>query len=159
VCLFVFCLFVCTVTDFSTAEKDRGLKFCMRVVLAYYPDRSSPLLVNFGSRESRGGITFWVRQTGELCKGHGMGIRSWGRRRCIKPYGGICILQACWCTFSFSDSLYLFSSFVHLFPFYQNSPTLFPGWRSQEVTETGFSFLCYLYFLVTMHAYFLLYLV
>jgi len=30
-------LFVCTVTDFSAAEKARG-------VLVYYPDRSSPLL-------------------------------------------------------------------------------------------------------------------
>jgi len=28
--------------------------------------------------------------------------------------------------FSFSHLLYLFSSFVHPFPFYQNSPTLFP---------------------------------
>ena len=32
--------------------------------------------------------------------------------------------------FSFSCSLYLFSSFVHPFPFCQNSPTLFPGWWS-----------------------------
>jgi len=31
--------------------------------------------------------------------------------------------------FSFSHSLYLFSSFVHPFPFYQNSPTPFPGRR------------------------------
>ena len=32
--------------------------------------------------------------------------------------------------FSFFHWLYLFSSFVHPFPFYQNSPTLFPGRRS-----------------------------
>jgi len=32
--------------------------------------------------------------------------------------------------FSFFHWLYLFSSFVHPFPFYQNSPTPFPGWRS-----------------------------
>jgi len=32
--------------------------------------------------------------------------------------------------FSFFHWLYLFSSFVHLFPFYQNSPTPFPGRRS-----------------------------
>jgi len=29
----VFCMFVCTVTDFSVAEKDRGVKFCVRVRL------------------------------------------------------------------------------------------------------------------------------
>jgi len=22
-------------------------------------------------------------------------IRNWGRRRCLRPYGGICVLQAC----------------------------------------------------------------
>jgi len=32
VCLFV-CHFVCTVMDFSAAEKDRGMKFCMHVRL------------------------------------------------------------------------------------------------------------------------------
>ena len=32
--------------------------------------------------------------------------------------------------FSFFHWLYLFSSFVHPFPFYQNSPTLFPDRRS-----------------------------
>ena len=32
--------------------------------------------------------------------------------------------------FSFFHWLYLVSSFVHPFPFYQNSPTLFPGRRS-----------------------------
>ena len=50
-CLFVFCM----VTDFSAAEKGRGVKFCM---LAYYPDRSSPLLVNFGSRGVTGAALF-----------------------------------------------------------------------------------------------------
>ena len=32
--------------------------------------------------------------------------------------------------FPFFHWLYLLSSFVHPFPFYQNSPTPFPGWRS-----------------------------
>jgi len=45
-CVFFVCFF-CTVTDFSAAEKDRGVKFCM---LAYYPDRSFSLLVKFSSR-------------------------------------------------------------------------------------------------------------
>ena len=40
--LLCVCLFFCTVTDFSAAEKDRGVKFCM---FDYYPDRSSLILV------------------------------------------------------------------------------------------------------------------
>jgi len=52
--------------------------------------------------------------------------------------------------FPFFHWLYLFSSFVHPFPFYQNSLTPFPGQRSWEATEPGFSSLClcYLYSLV-----------
>jgi len=45
-CVFVFLCFLfafCTVTDLSAAKIDRGVKFCM-YVLAYYPDRSSPIL-------------------------------------------------------------------------------------------------------------------
>jgi len=46
--LLCVCLFVCTVTDFSATEKDRPWNFaCM---FDYYPDSSSPILVNFGSR-------------------------------------------------------------------------------------------------------------
>jgi len=44
-------------------------------------------------------------------------------------------------TFSFSHSLYQLSFFVHPFPFYQNSPTPFPGRMSYEATEPGFSLL------------------
>jgi len=36
----------------------------------------------------------------------------------------------CFLLFPFFNWLYLFSSFVHPFPFYQNSPTPFPGRRS-----------------------------
>ena len=66
--------------------------------------------------------------------------------------------------FPFFHWLCLFSSFVHPFPFYQNSPTPFPGRRSKEVTEPGFSLfflynLCYLYSLVKMHCGVLFYLV
>jgi len=46
--------------------------------------------------------------------------------------------------FSFSHPLYLFSFIVHPIPFYQNSPTLFPGVRSQEATEPGFSLFCFM---------------
>jgi len=44
--------------------------------------------------------------------------------------------------FVFSYSIYLSSSFDHPFPFYQNSPTPFPGRRSQEATKPWFSFVC-----------------
>ena len=43
--------------------------------------------------------------------------------------------------FPFFHWLYLFSSLVRLFPFYQNSPTPFPGRRSWEATEPGFNLL------------------
>jgi len=33
VCNLFFCLFVCTVTDFSSAEKGRSVEFCMHVGL------------------------------------------------------------------------------------------------------------------------------
>jgi len=39
----------CTITDFSAAEQDRGVKFCMRVRLLSGLV-FSPILVNFGSR-------------------------------------------------------------------------------------------------------------
>ena len=47
VILFV-CHFVCTVTDFSAAEKARGVKFCMRVGLL--SGQVFSLLANFDSR-------------------------------------------------------------------------------------------------------------
>ena len=46
-CVFVF-WFVCTVTDFSAAEKAGSVKFCMHVGLL--SERSSSLLVKIGSR-------------------------------------------------------------------------------------------------------------
>ena len=49
VCLVFVCLFVCTVTDLSAAEKDSGVKLSL---FDYYRHRGrcSPILVNFGSR-------------------------------------------------------------------------------------------------------------
>jgi len=46
-CVFVF--FVCTVTDFSASEKDRGVKFRMRVRLL-----SGHKVSHFGERWSQG---------------------------------------------------------------------------------------------------------
>jgi len=47
-CFSVFCLFLCTVTDFSAVEKDRGVKFCMHV--GQLSGQVFSPLVNFGSR-------------------------------------------------------------------------------------------------------------
>jgi len=58
---FNFCHFVCTVMDFSAAEKCRGMKFCMHVgVVGLLSGQVSPMSVHFGSRGVRGGgIIFW----------------------------------------------------------------------------------------------------
>ena len=61
--------------------------------------------------------------------------------------------------FPFFQWLYVFSSFVHPFHFYQNSPTPFPGRGRRRRPNLGlisfFCFcvcnLCYLYSLVKMH--------
>jgi len=97
-----------------------GVKLCMRVRLLSV--RSSPILVNFGSRWVRAaallpgwrihiepkknayiqitpGKNFEARLAGqsELAVAR-WGSRNWGRRHRVRPYGGICVLQACWRT-------------------------------------------------------------
>jgi len=79
------CLFVCTVMHFSAAEKDRGVKLCMRV--QYYPDRSSPILEVKGQGHQG-------QKRGHMRRGL-VGSQNWGRRRRVRPYGGIYVLQAC----------------------------------------------------------------
>ena len=63
--------------------------------------------------------------------------------------------------FSLSFIGFTYLLLLSIFPFYQNSPTLFPGRRSQEATEPGFSLLClcYLYSLVKVDSGVLFYLV
>jgi len=46
--LFLFCFFVRFITDFPAAEKDRDVK--VACVFDYYSDRTSALLMNFGSQ-------------------------------------------------------------------------------------------------------------
>ena len=79
------------------------------------------------------------------------GIRNWGRRHWLRPYGGICVLQACWRTcllfhFSFSYSLYLFSYFVHPFSFYSTGivPLHFQVWGCRKRPNLGFNLFCWL---------------
>ena len=87
-------------------EKARAWNFAC--VLAYYPDRSTPLLVKIGSRESRGRwhyfpmnpISYRYWQKGgvhepchcHLCLWRSIGIGNFRRQRCLRPYGGISVL-------------------------------------------------------------------
>jgi len=99
-------LFLCTVAYFSAAEKARGVNFaCM---LAYYPDRSSPVLVKFGLQGVTA-VAFFVavrigtrnhENPNRTCRGMGpdgllcqlrrgsVAIGNWGWRHCLRPYGG-----------------------------------------------------------------------
>jgi len=56
----------------------------------YYPDRSSLILVNIGSP----GVTAAALLPGWAVYKSYWGSRNWGRRRRVRPYGGICVLQA-----------------------------------------------------------------
>jgi len=127
-CVFVcfFCLFVCTVTDFSVAEKARGMKFCMRVGLL------SRQVFSLLAKIDSWGVTeaallpgwmslwssIWMTCSYEIVFGWPMcipgskyqsqrrglvGSRNWGQRCRLRPYGGVCILQACcfFCLFVF----------------------------------------------------------
>ena len=63
--LFVFCLFVCMVTDFSAAEKDSGVKLCVLVRLL-----SLMSLSHFGElwlARSRGGGTILQGRAVGIC--------------------------------------------------------------------------------------------
>ena len=51
-----FYLFLCTVTDFSAAEKDRGVKFCMRDGLLF-GQVFSPFAEHWLAANHGGGIT------------------------------------------------------------------------------------------------------
>jgi len=111
-CVFVFCLFclfviVCTVrpTNFSAAEKDSGVKLCTLVRLL-----SGMSSFHFGElwlAGSHGGALLPVctgatrrlparlGEQSELSAVARCGSRNWGRRRRVRPYDGICILQVC----------------------------------------------------------------
>jgi len=73
-----------------------GVKVCMRVGLlsgqVFSPSGELWLAGSHGS----GGITFGMNGSGGSCASeHAMCILNWGRRRCLRPYGGTCVLQAC----------------------------------------------------------------
>jgi len=83
--LCVFCHFVCICGyRFLSGRKYRGVRFCMQVRLL--STMSFSPLVNFGS--------WGVMAVVALLPGEWLQwILYVGR-----PYGGICVLQACWCT-------------------------------------------------------------
>jgi len=86
--------FVYAVTDFSAAVKARAVKFCMRVGLLSGQ-------VNIGSRGVTGAALFDGMYAATdatlrgLMVGGSVGIGNCGRRRCLRPYGEVCVLQAC----------------------------------------------------------------
>jgi len=99
----LLCLyFVCTVRDFSAAEKDRGMKFCTRARVRLL---SGQVLFHFGElwlAWSHGGTHYFLDElyiNRSAAVGIGrrglVGIRNWGRRCSVRPCGGICVLQAC----------------------------------------------------------------
>ena len=99
--LHVFCLFVRL--RISQRWKKIGV-WNFACVFNYYPDRSSPLWWTLARGESRRRHYFRdVLSDADLhagsCRGDARwGIWNWRQRHCLRPYSGICILQACWCT-------------------------------------------------------------
>jgi len=138
----VYC--VCTVTDFSAAEKDRSVQFCMRVrilsgqVFSHYGGRRSKVNVTRNKKTrlalptptrmrtngmrslqahaaaacGTGGRAHFLagegwhrrRRAARLVRGFGIthdtcwAFGTGAGRRCLRAYGGICVLQACWRT-------------------------------------------------------------
>jgi len=97
-----YCLFFCTVTDFSAAEKGRGVKFAC--VFGRIAALSGQVFSHFGELwlawSHGGGIT-----SGMICMEIAVGQSELGAvawwafgteaRHSVRPYGGICVLQAC----------------------------------------------------------------
>jgi len=83
------------VTDFSAVERYRGVKFCMHVGVL-----SRQIFSPFGEywlegSHRGGGITSGMNGSGRTTASvHGVGIGNLGRR-CLGPYGGVCVLQGC----------------------------------------------------------------
>ena len=97
-------LFLCTVTDFLAKEKARGVEFCMRVglseqVFSLFGELWIGSRGVTGRRHKELGLVGPVVSQRMFLLGHlrrrSVGIGNWGRRRCLRPYGGICVLQAC----------------------------------------------------------------
>jgi len=74
-------------------------------MLAYYPDRSSPLLVKIGWRGLTGAAILcgMYAATEQTLRRRTVGASVWHckLRHCLKPYRGVCVLQACSRTCSF----------------------------------------------------------
>jgi len=95
-CVFV-CLFVCLYGyGFLSGGKDSGVKLHMLVRLI-----SGMSFSHFGARgESRRGHYFWMYASTHWSHAAAPGEaqwdgQNWGQRRRVRPYGRICVLQAC----------------------------------------------------------------
>jgi len=114
----VYCMYICFFCLYvwlhiSQQRKKIG-EWNFACAFDYYLDRSSPILVNFGSWGVMVGALFlgcmhrctgamqWLPATlsGQLELGAvaWWGSGNWGRWSRVRPYGGICVLQACWHT-------------------------------------------------------------
>ena len=109
--LFTVCLFIILFVIFCFFVRLRIPQWRKKLgawnfacVLACYSDRSSPLLVNFGSWGvmGSGGITLGMSHFSSAqqldTEVSGRSSRNWRRQHCLKLCGGICVLQACSCT-------------------------------------------------------------
>jgi len=124
-CLFFFFLFR-TVTNFSATETDRGVKFlhaCSTTIrTCFLPFRWT--LARGESRRRRyyfrdEQLVTFVRCPGPqraaaACSSSGGQSELGARRWCLRPCGGICVLQTCWRTCLFFSFPTVFFS---LFPF------------------------------------------
>ena len=109
--LFIFCMYSYW---FLSSGKNKGVKFCTHVRLL-----SGKSFSHFGELWPRG-VTAAALLPGcmrpltddrrrlparlggdsELGAMARWGSQNWGQRRWLRPYGGICVLQACWHTCS-----------------------------------------------------------
>ena len=55
-----------------------------------------------------------VRRFAITHEARSVGSRNWGRRRRLRPYGGICVLQACWCTCLYFINTHAITLFIYV---------------------------------------------
>jgi len=86
VCLSV-CLFVCTITDFSAAEKDSGVKLC--TIVRLLSGMSFPHFGELRLAESHGGgITSGMYASTHCCHAAAPGEARWGSRNWVASLSG-----------------------------------------------------------------------
>jgi len=112
--VFSYCVFVCLYVWLRISQRRKKIVvWNFACLFDYYPGWASPILVNCGSRGVMAGALLpgcthrRIGATRQLLARLGIGClglarwcsRNWGSRRHVRPYGGICVLQACRRTF------------------------------------------------------------